>query len=60
MRAPFAVNLIVTLGFIVCLVYFWGFCDNPGKFVAAAFLLIGLAQYGTHAVMDIQDMRRRK
>ncbi len=60
MRAPFAVNLIVTLGFILCLVYFWVFNDNPGKFVAAAFLLIGLAQYGTHLVMDINDMRGQK
>lgn len=58
-RPPFVVSSIVTIGLIVSLVYFWWFSDNPGKFVASAFLLIGLAQFGTHAAMDIIAMRRK-
>ncbi len=59
MKAPFIVNVVVTLGLIAGCLYFWVLSDNPGKFVASAFLLIGLAQFGTHAAMDIAAMRRK-
>lgn len=58
-RAPFPVNLVLTLGLVGGCVYFWGFSNNPGAFVASAFLLMGLAQYGTHLAMDIRDRLRK-
>lgn len=59
MRPPFGLSLFLTVVSIATCAYLWFASTNPGRFVASAFCLIGIATYGTHAVMDLIVMRRR-